>query len=74
MNMTTLIDIENRVCEYRVYSARLNGRELHIECPYCGEHSQIVFEDLFSHHINCGCGALLTWWYAAYQKKNITHD
>lgn len=69
MNKTTRIDIENRLYEHRIYTAQRKGREIHIECPFCGEQCVTLFDDLVSHDVNCRCGVLLTWWYAAYQKK-----
>jgi len=74
MNKTTLIDIKNRVCENRVFSARLRGHVLHIICPFCSEPSEALFHNVAENNVHCACGALLTGWYIAYQKKGVTNN
>ncbi|WP_320150323.1 hypothetical protein [uncultured Tolumonas sp.] len=70
---TTRRDIDSDTCEHRIYKGHLRGGGLHIECPFCAIQAVLPAEYMLSHDVNCRCGALLTWWYAAYRKKSVSH-
>lgn len=67
---TTRHDIDGDTCEHRIYKGYLRGGCLHIECPFCAFQAVLPAEYMLSHDVSCRCGALLTWWYAAYRKKS----